>query len=217
MSAQRKSSAITGVGTSPTKPASLRVPKLRKYPIWSVKTISILSLLLVAISTTVVLVFGKRSILVEAEWISVIVAASLFLFLWIGLYRGIRVKKNEAAPSNFEFIDVGSNVPDVGDLGSALGAADDLAGLILAPVLFIALGIVLVFLLPVLVNLVWLLLFVFVVMLFWIFRYALRQVFARSRQTRGNMAASLYYAAAYTALYAGWLLVVLITARHLVE
>jgi hypothetical protein len=188
--------------------------KVRKYPIWSVKTITILSLLLTAIVAAVVFGFGKRSILVEAEWVAVIVATSLFVFLFVGLYRGIRVKKAETPPTDFEFINV--DAADIGDLGWADGIDGDWPVLILAPILFIVFGILLVFLLPVLVNLVWLLLFVFVVMLFWIFRYALRQVFVRSRQTRGQLAPSLYYASVYTALYSGWLLVVLITARHFV-
>jgi hypothetical protein len=187
--------------------------KLRKYPIWSVKTITILSLLLTAVVAAVVFFFGKESILVEAERISVIVAGALFLFLWIGLYHGIRVRKNEPAPASFEFIDTDSSLPDLGG-GWFDGIDGDLPALILAPILFLLLGLLLVFLLPIVVNLLWLLLFVFVVMLFWVFRYALRQVFVRSRATRGRLGTSLYYASVYTAIYSGWVLVVLITARH---
>lgn len=184
--------------------------RLRRYPIWSIKTVTIVSLLVTALIAAAVFWFGKRSLLIEAEWVAVLVASCLFVFLFVGLYRGVRVKKGEPAPSGFELIDAPVDAPDI---GGCLGAVDDLPGLILAPVLFVVLGVVLVFLLPILVNVVWLLLFVFVVMLFWIFRAALRQVFVCSRVTRGKVAASLRFAAWYTFLYAGWLVCVLAAAR----
>lgn len=186
----------------------------RKYPIWFVRTITIVALLTTVIVAVAVLLLGKRSLLVEAEWVAAIVAFCLFVFLFLGLYRGIRVRKNEPVPSEFEFNRI--DPADFGDAGSLVdvaGASDDVASAILAPVLFVLLGLLLIILLPLLVNLVWLLLFVFVLMLVWIFRYALRQVFVRSRVTRGDWVASARYAAFYTVLYSGWLLRVLLIAR----
>ncbi len=220
MNAQQERDRARSLRLNKLKPTiTIGLPRLpRRYPIWSVKSITIVSLLLVAIVSFVIFFFGKRSVLVEAEWVTATVAVSLFLFLWIGLYRGIRVKKHEPAPSNFEFIDVDvGDVGNVGDIGNVFGAVDDLPGLFLAPILFVLFGVLLVFLLPVIINLVWLLMFIFVVMLFWVFRFALRQVFARSRQTRGNLTQSLRIASIYTALYSGWLLAVLIGARFIVE
>lgn len=193
-------------------------PGIRRYPIWSIKSITIVSLIVVAIVSAVVFGIGKQSILVEAEWIVVIVSSCLFLFLLFGLYRGVRVRKREPAPGGFEFINVEPS--DIGldaasGLGDAIGAADDLPGLILAPILFVVFGILLIFLLPIVVNVAWLLLFVFVLMLFWVFRAALRQVFVRSRQTRGRVIPSLGYAGWYTMLYSGWLIAVLVLARSM--
>lgn len=193
-------------------------PGIRRYPIWSIKSITIVSLIVVAIVSAVVFGIGKQSILVEAEWIVVIVSSCLFLFLLFGLYRGVRVRKREPAPGGFEFINVEPS--DIGldaasGLGDVIGAADDLPGLILAPILFVVFGILLIFLLPIVVNVAWLLLFVFVLMLFWVFRAALRQVFVRSRQTRGRVIPSLGYAGWYTMLYSGWLIAVLVLARSM--
>ena len=74
----------------------------------------------------------------------------------------------------------------------------------------VLLSIVVMFLLIVffwlLVNALWPLIMLIAVALFWVFNRALRQVFARSRQCKGNLAASLGYALVYTTLYTGWLM-----------
>jgi hypothetical protein len=48
--------------------------------------------------------------------------------------------------------------------------------------------------------------------LMWVFRQALRQVFARGPRCRGRVGRSVSYATANTALYAGWLIAIMTIA-----
>jgi hypothetical protein len=204
------------MGSLPNPPR--RRPLRVRYPIWSVRTITTVSILIVAIISVLILVIGKRDLLVKAEWITVTVASCLFVFLFIGLYHGVRIRKNEPPPTDFNPIRHGDYTPDMlnmGDLGSGIDGLDTLAGAVLGLVLIVILGVILIFLLPLLLNGVLLVLFLLVLALFWIFRLALRQVFARSRQCQGKLIPSLSYAALFTLLYSGWLLIVLLATRFM--
>lgn len=104
----------------------------------------------------------------------------------------------------------GSGIDAPAVIGEAAGAADDPLGLLLAIVLGVVVSILLVVLLVVFVNLAIGVFFLFMLAVGWIFHRALRTVFARSKRSRGDILASLGYAAFYTILYTGWLLAILL-------
>lgn len=193
----------------------MRIPKFPRrvrYPVWSVKTITATTLFVVGVTAAPVFLAGKRSIFVETELTLAILAAALFAFLAVGLYRGVRVRRKDlpgtdvkgfgAENMDFSFDNLGS-LPDGLDGGDE-GCLAVVGALLLAAIA----GLLLVLVLWVLINLgivVWVFLLAATAYVFYL---ALRQVFAKSRVCRGNLPASLGYALWYTILYTGWLFVV---------
>ena len=82
---------------------------------------------------------------------------------------------------------------------------DGLAGVVLSILLWVVMGIVFLLLLLFLEVLFWFSLFILIMMLYWVFFSALKQVFNKAEQTRGNLFLALTYALGYTLLYTGWL------------
>lgn len=205
-------------------PRRRRLPPVRRE-VLTAKSFTIVAVLTVTLTALCVYVFGKRSFWVETEWVLSIVAVALFAFLATGLYRGIRVRKKDAPKletTRFEMSDVAANFPDsgIGDMSCPIDAVDGegcFAGIVGA-ILAVLVGIVLVF---VLAGLIWVFANVALVLmavglfaLAWVFHRALRQVFVRSKQCRGNMALSLKWAGTYTILYLGWLYGLVLAARY---
>ena len=201
----------------------LRIPKRVRYPVWSVKTITVTALFVVTVTALSVFLLGKRSIFVETELTLGIVAAALFVFLAVGLYHGVRVRRRDVptfdAPG-VDFADLGNNLP--GNLGDGVGIPDGLDGdegclVAVVGLLLAALAaVVLLVVLWVVLNLGIVLWVFLLTALAYVFYLALRQVFARSRTTRGNLGASLGYALFYTLLYTGWLFAVVFIADALI-
>jgi hypothetical protein len=114
---------------------------------------------------------------------------------------------------------------ELGDVGNGwdgslpdldVGDADGCLGVLAAAVLWIAVGILLVFVLWGLLNVFLAVLLTVVAGLYWIFYRALRQILARGRRCRGNLGLSMAYAAFFTLLYTGWLFGVLAGGAWLV-
>ncbi|MDB5296580.1 MAG: hypothetical protein JWO31_2563 [Phycisphaerales bacterium] len=213
---------------SPRRPPHRRIPtpiarvgarvraRERRYPIWSARAVVAMTVVGFALTAVPVLLLGKGGLVVKMEVTLGVVAAGLFVFLTAGLYAGARVRKREEVAAKPSLLGMPDSIPDVSDGWDLGGSADDgplgcllaLLGLLLLP--FVVVG------LFVLVANVGLILFFLVALSTgWLFHRALRQVFAKSRRCRGDLAASLLYAAWYTLLYTGWLFAVLVLAEHL--
>jgi hypothetical protein len=201
-------------------PAARLVEARGHYPVWSVKSIAWLSLVTVIVTAAIVAVSGKRSVLVEIEWTLGIVAAALFAMLSVGLYRGVRLKEQDAPSAELQKVDLSDWTPDTGlpDLdcpldavdggGDELGCLGVIAGVLLAVVAFVVLTLLLWFFLQVAV----IVMFIIMTAIYWVLHLALRQVFAHSQDCRGNLPRSLGYATLYTVLYTGWLFALLLAA-----
>jgi hypothetical protein len=189
---------------------------IRQYPVWSAKSIALLALLALILSALLVYGLGKKSLFVETELTLAVIAAGLFVFLTVGLYRGVRIRKEQLTTEvsvNADFIDMGGlDWPDVGLDLDPEGIVGAIVSLIVAVVVVILLTLVAWALL----TFLWGLVVVLAVAVFWVFNRALRQVFAHSRRCRGNLAASLGYAALYTGLYTGWLFALVWAIHHFV-
>jgi hypothetical protein len=204
----------------PLRPVKLRSRASRR--VWSIKTITVVGLCVVALTATCVFLFGKRSIFRETELTLGLVSAGLFVFLAIGLYRGVRVKRRDLPAVDVPNVSVGDMADALPDgLSSGLDLAsgiDDLegcAGAIVALILAVVVGIFLVALLWFLLNagiVVWVFLLAATSSVFYL---ALRQVFAKSRVCRGRLGPSLGYALLYTVLYTGWLFALVMIAEGL--
>jgi hypothetical protein len=192
------------------------------FPVWSVKSIALLSVLTVGVATAVAFAAGRRPVLVELEWTLVIVAGALFAMLLTGLYRGVRLRETEPPSAELTKIDIrdwtpdGTSLPDIDCPLDAFDGGDD--GCLGAIVGFLLSFLVLI----VLVMAVWLFLqvalvavFVLLTAIYWVLHLALRQVFAHSADCRGNLTRSLGFATVYTLLYTGWLFALLILTAWL--
>ena len=82
-------------------------------------------------------------------------------------------------------------------------------------VLWVAVAVLIIALLPIVLEIVWAALFILIAALYWIFYRALRVVFIWSRKCRGNLLRSVGYAGFYTLLYTGWLVVVVLIVKAL--
>lgn len=180
-------------------------PRLR---VWSIKTVTVVALIVAALSAGSIFFFGHRSIFAETELTLGAIAMALFLFLTIGLYHGVRVRRRDIPSLTFQPIaadrfNFDSGVPD---LDCPIDAAGEGCLYLLLGILFWAIAIVVIlFLTWLLVNLgIWLGV-VLAPALTWMFYRALRLVFAHSRQCKGKLWPSAGKACLYTILYTGWL------------
>lgn len=156
------------------------------------------------------LVLGERSLLVRAELATLIVAGLLWLFLFIGLYRGARIRKTEPIPQHAP-LGIGDATSDFGNIDgiNLVDGVDDVLGAIVGFFVWIVLAVVLICFLPLLLEGIAYVVFVMFASLVWIGRRALRQVFAFGPRCRGKPGAAAIRATAFTALYSSWLFVLL--------
>ncbi len=174
------------------------------------KSVFIVSLLVIIATALTVYVTGinfHRSI-TSNFYISLgIIAATLFLFLTYGLYKGVRIADNFPKLKDFKirewFRNGNGTVGDVPDIG--IDVSDGIGGAIISVILWMLMSIVLVFLLVVLETIFWFSLFMILVMLYWVFFRAMRLVFSKAHHTQNDLGWSTVYALGYTFLYIGWI------------
>ena len=171
------------------------------------KSVFIVSLIVIGITILTVYLTGinyNRSLTSNLYLSLGIIATTLFLFMTYGLYTGIGLIDNFPKFQDFysrawtsgatEHIDI----PEI-DVGEGIG------GLILSIVMWFIISILFVILLIVLEAAFWLSLFIILAMLYWIFFRALKFVFSKSKDTKGDIGISAVYSLAYTLLYVGWI------------
>lgn len=133
-----------------------------------------------------------------------IIATALFLFMTYGLYRGIGLIDNFPKFRNFKTGDFIAN-SGTGPTIELPSVGDGISGLILSILLWIAMSILFVVLLIVLEAVFWFSLFIILAMLYWVFFRALKFVFNKSKDTKGDIGISSVYSLTYTLLYSGWI------------
>lgn len=143
-----------------------------------------------------------------------IIAVVLFLFMVYGLYTGVGLIDNFPSRERYRPGRILSNLGSWSDLPSPDGG-DGIGGFLISVVLWIAIALVCIVLLILLEVMFWVSIFVILAMLYCMFFQALKQVFDRSDETKGNVVASMVYALRYTLLYTGWLFGVVYLAEVL--
>ena len=199
-------------------PLPRRFPKRVRYPVWSVKTITICGILVIALTATSVFLIGKKPLFFKTELTLAIIAAVLFVFLAVGLYHGVRVRRRDVPGVDVKGVrleEFTEHLPDANNVPDALDFGEGCLGAIVGLLLGILVGAILLVLLWLLLNLGIILAVFLVAALSWVFFLALRQTFAKSRVCKGNLAASLGYALMYTVLYTGWLFALVWAAHRL--
>ena len=171
------------------------------------KSVFTVSLIVIGITILTVYLTGinyNRS-LTSNLYISLsIIATSLFLFMTYGLYRGIRLKDNFPKFKNFETGDIISQSGTMPDLPN-IDVGDGIGGLILSIILWIGMTILFAILLILLEAVFWVSIFIILAMMYWVFFRALKLVFTKSPDTKGDIGISAVYSLVYTSLYTGWI------------
>lgn len=205
----------------------MKSKKFPSSPLWSVRAIVLISIPVVAITTLLVFLLSDRSFVAELAIALGIIAAGLFLFLVVGLYHGVRLEKpTETEPEslnlgaidpvivgipvlNMPKLDV--DIPNLGDAGN------DIVGCLVSIVLWIVISIVLLVLFWLFVQVLAFVLPWVLLALYWMFYRALKLVFEKAPLCRGHLGPSLGYAFKYTALYTGWMFLLLGTLQFILS
>ncbi|MET0394897.1 MAG: hypothetical protein ABW019_17265 [Chitinophagaceae bacterium] len=162
---------------------------------------------------------GRHSTLFENSLLSTtILSAAFFLFLSIGLYKGVKLKDNLGRITDRIKLDKLSDLSGKIELpGEIPDAGEGLGGIILGILGWILVAILLLIFIWVFGAVMWVAILSFAAMLYWIFFRALRLVFRHSYQCRHNLSASMTYALAYTLLYNCWIYGIILAAHYLVH
>ena len=155
----------------------------------------------------------ERSIWRNGQYSTALLAVFFFLFLTIGLYNGFKLRDNLGKIiDKFRWkkpdIDLDISSGDLPDLGDGIG------GIIMGIIMWIIFSIALVVLIWIFGAVFWFSILLLMALLYWIFFRALRLVFKKSKECKGNLSSSILYGAGYTLLYSGWLFVILFIAEH---
>ncbi|MEW7278963.1 hypothetical protein ABW636_10245 [Aquimarina sp. 2201CG1-2-11] len=171
------------------------------------KSVFTVSLIVIGITILTVYITGinyNRSFTSNLYISLSIIATALFLFMTYGLYKGIGLKDNFPKFKNFKTGDIISQSGTLPDLPS-IDVGDGIGGLIISVILWIGMTILFAILLILLEAVFWLSIFIILAMMYWIFFRALKFVFSKSSDTKGDIGISTIYALTYTTLYIGWI------------
>ena len=171
------------------------------------KSVFIVSLIVIGITILTVYLSGinyNRSLTSNLYWSLSLIATALFLFMTYGLYKGVGLVDDFPKFKNFKRGEFINNTTPTFD-APVVSVGDGIGGFILSILLWIGMSILFVILLLLLEAIFWFSLFIILAMLYWVFFRALKFVFSKSKDTKGNLGVSALYSCTYTLLYVGWL------------
>ncbi len=194
----------------------------KTYRLIESKTIFKISLLVVSLTIIGVYFFGlgRHNTFFENSIISTtILSIAFFLFITIGLYRGVKLKDNigQITSDKLSFNDsLDLNIhPTHHGNGFDVDVGDGLEGIIAGILLWILWAILVALALWIFSNVVLIVIATFAAMLYWIFFRALRLVFKNSNKSKGNIFESIRYGLTYTLLYNFWIYGVFMLTEYL--
>jgi hypothetical protein len=174
-------------------------------------------------SLTVIGVFfwglGQHNTFFENSIISTtILSLAFFLFITIGLYRGVKLKDNlgritAAKLSGDDAIALAPDTTHHGD-GFDLDVGEGIGGIIIGVILWILWALLVAFMVWVFSNVLLIVIATFAGMLYWIFFRAMRLVFKNSNKSKGDIMESIKYGLTYTFLYNFWIYGVFILIEY---
>lgn len=171
------------------------------------KSVFVVSLLVIGVTILTVYLTGENynRTITSNFYISLsVIGGVLFLFMTYGLFKGIGLTDNFPKFKNFktgDYIASSGTLPDLPDVD----VGDGIGGIIGSILLWIAMTILLFLLLILLEAVFWISIFIILAMLYWVFFRALRFVFSKSSDTKGDIGNSVIYSLMYTSLYLGWM------------
>jgi len=171
------------------------------------KSVFTISLIVIGITILTVYLSGinyNRTITSNLYFSLGIIGICLFVFMTYGLYKGIGLVDNFPKYKDFKSGDIISSSGELPDMPS-VDIGEGIGGILLSIILWIAMTIFFVIVLIMLEAIFWFSLFVILTMLYWVFFRALKLVFSKKKETKGNIGQSMIYSLGYTILFTGWI------------
>jgi len=171
------------------------------------KSVFIISLIVIGITILTVYLSGvnyNRSLSSNLYLSLGIIGICLFVFMSYGLYKGVGLIDNFPKYKDFKSGDIISSSGELPDIPN-MDIGEEVGGILLSIVLWIAMTIFFVIVLIILEAIFWFSLFVILTMLYWVFFRGLKLVFSKVNETKGNIGTSMIYSLGYTILFTGWI------------
>lgn len=189
----------------------MKIVKTRKFI--DSKYVFIITLLVIPVTILSVWFYGigKHKTVIENSLLSTsILSVTFFLFITIGLYKGIKLKDtigkitdNINTKKTAFLKDILPS--DLSPIESGLDVAEGIGGIAFSIVLWLIVTLILSYLFFALGTIIWFSILLFLAMLYWIFFRALRLIFKKSAVCNGNFERSVFYGFIYTLLYNFWI------------
>ncbi|MHA7057473.1 hypothetical protein ACWGOQ_0009670 [Aquimarina sp. M1] len=190
-------------------------PKLYYITTKGIFYITLLVIFLTVLSVWQLGLGKERTIIENSLLSSTILSIVFFLFITIGLYKGVKLKDNLGKMTDrldFEK----ESIPEVFDTSLKLPDMDDgFEEILLGILLWVLITIIIGILLWLFGGILWTMVIIFLAMLYWIFFRALRLVFKKSPICKGNPTKSIAFGLSYTLLYNFWIYGIILIADFL--
>jgi len=188
---------------------------LKRTKLVTSKSLFTITLLIIVLTILCIWFFGlgqHRTIFENSLLSTSILSIAFFLFLTIGLYRGVKLKDNLGKITENLKFPPEYNIPDISGLDFD---GDGLGGFILGIIFWLIATFVIALLFWFFGAILWIGIVIFIAMLYWIFFRALRLVFKNSNRCRGKLLSSVQYGIAYTLLYNCWIYAIIFIMHYI--
>ncbi|MFN8437815.1 MAG: hypothetical protein U0V72_09255 [Cytophagales bacterium] len=181
-------------------------------------TVTIVVIVLTVLSIWLLELGQHRTIFENSILSTTILSSAFFLFLTVGLYKGIKLKDDIGKITDkIKF----GKIPDLsGGLelpSDVLDVGEGIAGIIIGFLAWILFSILLLLFIWFFSAVIWTMILVFAAMLYWIFFRALRLVFKNSNKCKGDLTTSIAYGLGYTTLYNFWIYGIILATHYLIK
>lgn len=183
------------------------------------KSVFTISLIVTVLTVLSIWLFGlgrHRTIFINSILSTSILSLSFFLFLSVGLYKGIKLKDNVGKITDKLKI----KIPDISQGLEFSGGMSDIGegieGVFLGILFWLLFSVILLIFIWFFGAIFWTMIVFFIAMLYWIFFRALRLVFKNSAKCKNDLTKSAKYGLAYTLLYIFWIYGIILATHYLV-
>lgn len=185
------------------------------------RAIFIVTIIVIVLTVISIWLFGlgqHKTIFHNALLSISILSIAFFLFLTIGLYKGIKLMddigkitdriKIDKMPDLSSGLELPSDIPEVGE---------GIVGVIVGILMWFLFSMLLLLFIWLFGIFFWTIILVFAAMLYWIFFRALRLVFKNSKKCKNNLTSSIAYGLGYTILYNFWMYGIILATHYLTK
>lgn len=184
------------------------------YKMINSKNLFIITLIVIPLTIISVWILGlglDNSIFKNSLISTTILSLAFFLFISIGLYKGIKIKDNlgELEQENIFFqkkMNIDSDIPEI---------EEGIIEVIFSIILWLIVSMIASYLLWAFESILWITILNFIGILYWIFFRALRLVFKKSSVCKSNLSKSILYGFSFTILYNSWIYAIIFMTHHI--